>query len=1020
MKSNACKVCGGSDLNLVDGFYYCVECGTQDQNIQERIVETVVFSDGTHAKYTTKKIYHTKNNEVEMSAEWYKWHAYNFILSGLTDELIAAGAKPSVRNKILWIWTRYIKKYQVKQTELLGEFFSNEHKEHIETELTSNYLSKQNKEKENHNFNTVKSSPLKDNKMCCSITSKDGKKDNCNLCTQDKNEYKENNSYRSKENNVTQDDDDEFLLDSDEEVSISSDEDDSIEHDEFSFKNEKKIRNMYKIHPLRKGVIIAIFYVALNLDRSHIHLSHLKRLLKSEQINIKNCTKYVPEDLDVRKIPHFLRFSNSLWNEYSTTQICTIVNSLFNNLDLGLPLIPDIRKIIEDFMTELCLPSDFKCLIESLIHHYPCRYFKVSQQIREFTFIADFETICMAYVVIALKMCFGLDSDYEVRLTDVVDKINEENNYPKAFNMYSNAGSTQRLFSFKDWCAYLRTRKMVVCKHNLFMDNYCQTQIADDYVFLEHLQERKKLQMTLGHEISMEIINKIPIEDKVSVIPRDEFNLINIPMTSATNVILEYLQDPDIRLVLSEDFTQYSLDYVTKYLSLKKNSLEKNIIQGVTLDNKIRNPIGPKSMTTFHKTSRESENVSVFVKFCDNDEYNLLKSEKNKNMSMDESSFNKEFTITETGYEDYNTSKCEKESSEIIFTNERTIKFVDYPNACIYDEDDKTELKEIIQEVSVDQQPENLVNTFSPDQAEESTAENSTNLTEVSIRHGTYDLPQNFDRKAIIDELINIAYQKHNIKPARTRKVSKPPEKKNPSSLPKKKKKENTNNYNLLSLYYQRLQEETNKQNYVSPSPNQNISNNISINNDSIRLQNTTLLDDNIEPNATEIMNDSDVKILENSLDDKELSTDESDDDYTLPPIISDSDIRNGKSISELNKAVKNILSREIAECDEPPAKKIKKDKSQLTEKIGEKIFCGDTKELKEFPYWVVWFNNMGPRANHVPFNKNLYQSFPHSFTFVLHHCSMIIDSCPFLIYRTMYHIEKLIAKDVGNRNYVR
>ncbi|XP_022115519.2 uncharacterized protein LOC110993500 [Pieris rapae] len=1015
MKSSACNVCGGTDLNLVDGFYYCVECGTQDQNIQERIVETVVFADGTHAKYTTKKIYHTRNDEVEMSAEWYKWHAYNFIISGLTDELIAAGAKPSVRNKILWIWTRYIKKYQVKQTELLGEFFSNEHKDHREADC--NYLSKHNKEKENNNFNTVKSFSLEDSKICCSITSKDDEQDNCHLCPQDENQCKENNSY--KEKNVTQDDDDEFLLDSDEEASILSDDDDSNEHDEFGFKNEKKIRNIYRIHPLRKGVIIAIFYIALNLDRSHIHLSHLKRLLKSEQINIKNCTKYVPEDLDVRKIPHFLRFSNSLWNEYSTTQICTIVNSLFNNLDLGLPLIPDIRKIIEDFMTELCLPSDFMCLIHSLIHHYPCRYFKVSQQIREFTFIADFETICMAYVVIALKMCFGLDSDYEVRLTDVVDKINEENNYPKAFNINSNAGSTQRLFSFKDWCAFLRTRKMVVCKHNLFMDDYCQTQIADDYVFLEHLQERKKHKMTLGQEISMEIINKIPIEDKVSVIPKDEFNLINIPMTSATNVILEYLQDPDVRLVLSEDFTQYSLDYVTKYLSLKEHSLERNIIQGVTLDNKIKNPIGPKEMTTFHKTSRESENVSVFVKFCDNDEYNLLKSEKNINGSMDESSFNKEFTITE-GYEDYNKSKCDKESSEIIFSNERSIKFVDYPNACIYDEDDKTELKEIINAVSVDQQSENVLNSFSLDQAGESTAETSTNLTTVPKHHGTYDLPQNFDRKAIIDELINIARQKHNIKPVRTRNVSKPPERKNTSSVPKKKKKENTNNYNLLSLYYQRLQEETNKHNNIGLPPNQNISNNISINNDSIGLHNTTILDDNIEPNATGIMGDSDVKFLENSIEDKDLSTDESDDDYTLPPIISHFDILNGKSITELNKAVKNILSREIAECDEPPAKKIRKDKSKLIRKIGEKIFCGDTKELKEFPYWVVWFNNMGPRANHVPFNKNLYQSFPHSFTFVLHHCSMIIDSCPFLIYRTMYHIEKLITKDLGNINYVR
>ena len=49
-----------------------------------------------------------------VSGEWYKWHAYNFIIQGLADELVDAGAKPTFKLKLLWIWTRYIKKYQNK------------------------------------------------------------------------------------------------------------------------------------------------------------------------------------------------------------------------------------------------------------------------------------------------------------------------------------------------------------------------------------------------------------------------------------------------------------------------------------------------------------------------------------------------------------------------------------------------------------------------------------------------------------------------------------------------------------------------------------------------------------------------------------------------------------------------------------------------------------------------------------------------------------------------------------------
>lgn len=56
MSVDPCSVCGGTDLNLVDGYYYCVECGTQDVNARETVVERTVLADGTFARFTTKKI----------------------------------------------------------------------------------------------------------------------------------------------------------------------------------------------------------------------------------------------------------------------------------------------------------------------------------------------------------------------------------------------------------------------------------------------------------------------------------------------------------------------------------------------------------------------------------------------------------------------------------------------------------------------------------------------------------------------------------------------------------------------------------------------------------------------------------------------------------------------------------------------------------------------------------------------------------------------------------------------------
>lgn len=56
MDVEPCTVCGNKDLNLVDGFYYCSECGTQDMTIRETIIEGIELGDGKFQASTKKKI----------------------------------------------------------------------------------------------------------------------------------------------------------------------------------------------------------------------------------------------------------------------------------------------------------------------------------------------------------------------------------------------------------------------------------------------------------------------------------------------------------------------------------------------------------------------------------------------------------------------------------------------------------------------------------------------------------------------------------------------------------------------------------------------------------------------------------------------------------------------------------------------------------------------------------------------------------------------------------------------------
>lgn len=56
MASEPCQVCGCTELKLIDGFYYCVECDTQNTNVRETVIDHKSLGDGTFALSTRRKV----------------------------------------------------------------------------------------------------------------------------------------------------------------------------------------------------------------------------------------------------------------------------------------------------------------------------------------------------------------------------------------------------------------------------------------------------------------------------------------------------------------------------------------------------------------------------------------------------------------------------------------------------------------------------------------------------------------------------------------------------------------------------------------------------------------------------------------------------------------------------------------------------------------------------------------------------------------------------------------------------
>ncbi|KAJ8709861.1 hypothetical protein PYW08_009865 [Mythimna loreyi] len=539
--ADPCGECGGYALKLIDGYYYCVECNTQNTNVRETELERKTLGDGTFAVATRRKIVETQDSKIQMSGEWYKWHAYNFVILGLADELVAAGAKPTFKLKLLWIWTRYIKKYQNK--DALG------------------FAEKPTEERNNDNI-TLPSFMFEENSNSNAV--------------QDEDENEPDNEQRNvKSNNVIMD----------------------------GSKRDIKF--------LSKGVIVAMLYLALNLDNSDIQLYHLLRFIKEKRLNFSNTSKFLPDDINVDSIQEeWLKFIHS--KVCKVHRIRALAMTLLRKLDLGTPNVPDMRKIIDNFLTELSLPNDIKPLIYSLMFFHRCYFLDVSSKaMANLVLMPDYQVVAMSYILVALKMCFGLDGHYEEELSDAVERINDERNLSKSHRMGKYSEPSARLFSFREWCNYVQFRKITLCKSCLHMaeQHYYD---ADDNVYLEHMSDRPQNKRDLQDETAINLISKIPEEDEERVIPKNLFFPTLTPMSDYTEIIIEHNQDHEIRELLSEDFTQYSLNYACEYLELVDTN-SQNIIKGVSEEQKTFSKVILGTIVT-----KKSKTEMVYVKNCEN------------------------------------------------------------------------------------------------------------------------------------------------------------------------------------------------------------------------------------------------------------------------------------------------------------------------------------------------------------------------------------------------------------------
>lgn len=106
-----CNECGGTETYRESGFYYCQECHMQAHGLTEAVFESQEATGGLSGTKVIQKKQpeRTRKQKDRIST----FETYNYILVGLVNELIAAGAKRELRATVKFLWFRYLERLEV-------------------------------------------------------------------------------------------------------------------------------------------------------------------------------------------------------------------------------------------------------------------------------------------------------------------------------------------------------------------------------------------------------------------------------------------------------------------------------------------------------------------------------------------------------------------------------------------------------------------------------------------------------------------------------------------------------------------------------------------------------------------------------------------------------------------------------------------------------------------------------------------------------------------------------------------
>ncbi|KAL0116007.1 hypothetical protein PUN28_011105 [Cardiocondyla obscurior] len=585
-----CAVCGSNDFYKISGYLFCTTCQTQSQDAGEEV--EIEFPIESNVRLRKTKIRSIKIDKTDEELGWTSWELYNFVLIGLTNELIELGVSHDIKVTVLQLWARYLGKLEIafisankKQVPKLSRRYKIRDAEIIYGKV----LSQKRGRKRKANSLTESIASTYPNEEASTKQLNRNKKLMINA---DYDRYVQS-QISSEGDAVSSFSQSVYSVQSSGKQSCDST---RIEFNSFAKKETTKVKNMAKKIPKHKRgrykqshvttryktgpesitptKLWAILYLALRIHKQDIHLSDMIRYGREGHLSYYKLDHLVPPEISLTN--NDIKFLSRA-ADITHKGMRSVIGRMAKFLGVRKIICPDLLSLVNRYCTELVLPENISSYVERLVSlSSPKMTFdKVS-------YIPNYEGRAMAFIIVVLKTLLCLDGITENELSNVAEKIN---------SAISDEGLCDiKLFNFREWQRYIECRKAVLINAHYPTKLKYNSNLPDVnslYIrFLESVgskSDREKPEIiTYKHLIPRDIAGAMK-ECITSIneidLPLNEVNEFSPTLTPSHSYLQQLLEHPlyDLPSMLRKDYSLTKSGYLTKPKSIYKLALQYNI-----------------------------------------------------------------------------------------------------------------------------------------------------------------------------------------------------------------------------------------------------------------------------------------------------------------------------------------------------------------------------------------------------------------------------------------------------------